>query len=156
MSPLVARRYAVTFTVQARVDDMTPEFLREVFRHYGNPEETLAEPETAEYIERQRHLLQAVLADPALLERVLREEVARELAMLHDSDRYQCIVGTAEEKAEEELAPAIAKLSSEDRKFFAHVAEEGLFIENTDVFWECFQATLESCVVTELPTNEGE
>jgi hypothetical protein len=150
----LARRFTVTFTVQVTVDEITPAVIRRSLGYFNADEATLAEPETVADIARQRALLEAVVAEPAVLERLLKEQVARGLTALGERDIYEVVAGS-EVALQEVLAPALARLEAEDRAVFARAVDDEAFAEETTVFDACFQATLEDCVVEELPAADN-
>lgn len=104
----------------------------------------------SEYVLRQQHLLEALLADQEALEQFLVRRVALQLEQTTWEEWHTLLLGELVGD-EEILAPVVGRLSGEEQAYFAADGEE--FHERTDLLRSWFETKLER---TEVQVREDE
>ena len=98
-----------------------------------------------EYSERQKRLLQAILANQERFHAYLAYQVTSAINYLTWQDWDEMLLGSSDEQPLQILKPILATLDSEDQQFFKEADEEGVFYENIEEMEGCFTANLDSC-----------
>ncbi len=141
---LVRKRWRVVFEVEATGRELTDEVAREAASSFSNAEEILRRESYWEDVERQRRLLRAMLANPAVIEAWLGREA---YALFEGGDALRALeeadadITTGELDGDWAVIRAVlGQLPDEDRRFFEGAEEADLLYENTDVLSACFDS----------------
>ena len=131
---LLERRITISWTCSVTVRDIDPKGIREhmeaTCRKHGRERDGAKLASTVEaQAEVQRKLLQAVLAEPDILERYLLSEMGE---LLIEEVRDELLA--SDEDPDEILVPAIETLPLGARQYLEAAAEDGFLEENTEHF----------------------
>lgn len=126
-----ARPVRLTITLEATLDDLTDDHVRRDLGFFSTVDELVDDPETWREVGWQRQLLEAVRARPALLRQWLMACLVDEFGGpdLQRKVRHALGIRSAEER--DFLAPLVAELPDEPRRFFEKAQEQGVFAECT-------------------------
>ena len=146
------KRYKVTFEFFLDIDELTDELATENIRRYSNFTELVRSPEHWEHVERQRHLLQALLEDEEVLREYVQNEVASQLEVRVEEQVKERLGDI--DRDEDILIPLIDQLPPEDAVPFEEAIENGVFYENTEEFSRCFNLNLRRVSIGEVIYEE--
>lgn len=90
----------------------------------------------------QRRLLRAVLADKEMFEEYIRFCVTNSVSGLQWQYWHQLLRDTPDDDIQRVLEPIIQKLPESDQKQLRQAAENGVFLENVEDFYDCWMDTI--------------
>lgn len=145
---VVLQQYKITLEFVLDVDELVEDVVRDIYKRTMNYEEIMQDPETWEHAERQRRLLHALLANPAVLQRFVRYK-AVDLLETYGNDLVKEELAV-EEEVERILDPILTHLNLEDATTFREAIEHGYFYESTEAFDNCFTIRLARANIDEI------
>ena len=147
---MIRKHLQLTFEFAVSVEDITSDSVARDLSHYTNKSDLVDAPETYELAERQKKLLNALISNEDLLKKYIYLRVFSNFEggeFYNDIFKFTKISNISDENL---LKPVMDSLSNDEAEFFNMVAQEGLFSENTEHFFESFKVDLINVELTDL------
>lgn len=129
-------RFRVTFDIAISVSHINDALVDAAHHHYANADQIAQYPETPLQIERNRHLLAALLRHPDVLHSMLARRAAESVEYIYPTDDSleQLRTQTLDDLAI--IEQVRDDLSADDYEYFHDACQEGYFYENTSYLEE--------------------
>lgn len=95
----------------------------------------------------QRRLFSAVLSNKNTLDEYIRFCAANSLSELRWQTWHELVRDTDDDDIEKILAPVIQTLAEKDQEQLRGASEEGVFLENVEQFYDCWQGTIDEATI---------
>jgi hypothetical protein len=129
-----AQTVQLTITLEARLEDLTDDRVRQDLTQFSNVDELVDDPEIWREVGWQRQLFEAIRARPEVVQQWLVERLVEEF----EHTRLGAEVGDAlgvESVENDPLLPLVEDLPEEPRLYFEKAQEQGVFSESTMHVW---------------------
>jgi hypothetical protein len=136
--PTRAPTVRLTMTLEARLEDLTDDRVRQDLAQFSNVDELVDDPETWREVGWQRQLLEAIRAQPELLRQWLVDCLVETFGgtSLRDTVCEALGIGIGWANERDFLLPLVPELPNEPRRFFEQAQEQGVFAECTIHVWK--------------------
>ena len=133
-----AQTVRLTITLEARLEDLTDDRVRQDLTQFSNVDELVDDPEIWREVGWQRQLWEAVRARPDVLRPWLVDCLVDIFGgtSLRDGVREALGIEIVSDSDRDFLLPLVPELPDEPRRFFEQAQEQGVFAESTMHVWQ--------------------
>jgi hypothetical protein len=139
---LLKRKVQVTFEMDLEVTEIPPGEIQ-VMDEHRRPSPKYSAELTA-YL---NELIQAIIADPAILPAYLKRATVQEIEGIR-LDTLERLVPEMRGNEEDMLTPLLPRLSAAAQEYFQYALDNDQWSDSTEEMYDHFKVTLTSCTIT--------